>query len=286
MPRVTAAIVTYNRDRYLPDAIESVLDQTYRDLELIVVDDGSTDGTADAIAPYEDQIRYVRLEHQGKARARNTAVSLAEGELIAFCDSDDCWMPDRLERQLPVVDERPEVGMFHGHIDLVDDDSRPLPEQTDAHRVLLARAHRHGATYAGYADNCRCFSSTIVVRRDVFDAVGLYDDELLIEDYDFYLRLVRDFPVEFLDGAPLARYRVHDGQTPDTQLGMGQIQTARKHLALLACEPEAPNVRAASRNFHLMIARSWRALGYRRRARAAAWTAVRLGSMRALRTAI
>lgn len=286
MPRVTAAIVAYNRADYLPDAIESVLDQTYRDLELVVVDDGSTDGTADAIAPFEDRIRYVRQEHAGKAAARNAAVTLAEGDVIAFCDSDDCWVPDRLERQLPVLDEHPDAGMVHGQIDLVDELLQPLPELTDAHHALLAKAHRHGASYASYADNCRCFSSTIVIRRDVFDAVGLYDGELLIEDYDFYLRLVRDFPVEFVDGPALARYRVHDGQTPDRQLGVGQIQTAEKHLALLDADPEIPDAWAARRNFHLMIARSWKALGDRRRARAAALRAARLGDPRALRVAL
>ena len=286
VPRATAAIVAYNRADFLPDAIESVLGQTYRDLELVVVDDGSTDGTEEAVAPYESRVRYVRQEHQGKAVARNTAVDLAEGDVIAFCDSDDCWVPDRLERQLQVLDEHPDAGMVHGQIDLVDDFLQPLPELTSAHHTLLARAHRRGASYASYADNCRCFSSTIIVRRDVFDAVGRYDKELLIEDYDFYLRLVRDFPVEFMNGPALARYRVHDGQTPDRHLGVGQIQTAQKHLALLDRDPDVADARAARRNFHLMIARSWKALGDRRRARAAALRALRLGTPRAFRAVI
>src|SRR5262249_49948693 len=97
---LSAAIITYNRARFLGDAIESVLGQTVGDVELIVVDDGSEDGTAAAVAPYLDRIRYVRRPHRGRAVARNTAVELAEGELIAFCDSDDRWYPDRLERQL------------------------------------------------------------------------------------------------------------------------------------------------------------------------------------------
>jgi glycosyltransferase involved in cell wall biosynthesis len=286
LPRLSAAIVTYNRARYLPRAIESVLDQTYRDLELIVVDDGSTDDTVEAIAPYGDRIRYVRQENQGKAAARNRAVCLADGELVAFCDSDDSWVPDRIERQVRTLDEHPEAGMVHGHIEVVDEFAQVLPAQTAAHRALLAGAHRHGATYAGYAVNCCCFSSTILVRREVFDAVGLYDPELEIEDYDFYLRLVLDFPVEFLDGPPLARYRLHDGQTPDEHLGLGQIHTAEKHLALLAERPGLPDARAARRNFHLMIARSWRALGDRRHARAAAVRAMRFGSVRALRFAL
>jgi glycosyltransferase involved in cell wall biosynthesis len=286
MPRVSAAIVTHNRAAYLPRAIESVLAQTSQDLELLVVDDGSTDDTPAAVEPYLDRVRYVRRAHEGKAASRNAAVQLAEGELIAFCDSDDCWYPDRIERQLRVLDQRPDVGMVHGHIALIDGESRPLPKLTADHRALLSHAHRHGATYAGYAADCRCFSSTILVRRGVFDAVGLYDTRLPIEDYDFYLRLVLDFPVEFMDDRPLAWYRVHDGQTPNETLGAGQIQTAEKHLALLDERPDVPDAPAARRNFNLMIARSWKALGDRRRARAAAFRALRLGAPGALRAAL
>jgi glycosyltransferase involved in cell wall biosynthesis len=286
VPRLTAAIITHNRALYLPRAVESVLAQTYRDFEVVVVDDGSTDDTAAAVEPYLDRIRYVRREHEGKAAARNAAVELAQGDLLAFCDSDDCWYPDRIERQLPVLEQRPDAGMVHGHIALIDSDSRPLPKLTAEHRTLLSRAHRGGATYAGYAADCRCFSSTILLRRHVFDTVGLYDSELPIEDYDFYLRLVLDFPVAFMDDRPLAWYRVHDGQTPKQTLGAGQIQTAEKHLALLDERTDVPDARAARRNFNLMIARSWKALGDRRRARAAAFRALRLGAPAAVRAAI
>jgi glycosyltransferase involved in cell wall biosynthesis len=288
VPRLSAAIVTHNRARYVPHALESVLSQTYRDFEVIVVDDGSTDGTEEALAPYLDdrRVRYAWQENQGKAGARNAAVQLAQGELFAFCDSDDYWLADRLERQLPTFDERPEVGMVHGQVDLVDEAERPLPELTEANRAVFTDAHRHGATYAGYAGNCRCLSSTILMRRDVFDTVGLYDPYLPIEDYDFYLRVVLDFPVEFMDGPALARYRVHDGQTPGETLGAGQIQTAEKHLALLDQRPEVPDARTARRNFNLIIARSWKVLGDRRQARTAALRALRLGSPQALRAAL
>jgi len=285
VPRVTAAIVTHNRAQYLPRAIESVLDQTFGDLEVVVVDDGSTDETDQVVAPFLDRIRYVRQENQGRAAARNRAVALAQGELIAFCDSDDCWFPDRIERQLEAFDRTPDAGMVHGQVEVIDRAGRTLPDQTAAHRALLAGAHRHGATYAGYASNCRCFSSTILVRRDVFDTVGLYDPELMIEDYDFYLRLVLDYPIEFLDGPPLARYRLHEEQTAGAERGVGQIQTAEKHLALLD-QRAVPDARAARRNFHLMIARTWKALGDRRRARVAALHALRCGAPQALRTAL
>jgi glycosyltransferase involved in cell wall biosynthesis len=286
MPRVSAAIITHNRAHFLPGAISSVLDQTYGDLELIVVDDGSTDGTEDAIAPYRDRIRYVRREHSGKAAARNAAVQLADGDLIAFCDSDDLWYPDRLERQLSALDQSPQAGMVHGHVDVVDERGRPLPEWTSEQRARFSAAHREHPTYASYAFNCCCLSSTILVRREVFEHVGLYDLDLPIEDYDFYLRLVLEFDVLFLEGPALARYRAHENGTQTEVLGAGQIRTAEKHLALLERHPDIPDARIARRNFNLMIAQTWRVLGDRRRARAAAFRAMRLGSRSAVRLAL
>ena len=286
MPLVSAAIITHNRAHYLEDAIRSVLDQSFRDLELIVVDDGSTDDTEAVVARHRDpRIRYVRQRHSGKATARNAAVALARGEFLAFCDSDDAWYRHRLARQVAAFRRDPHVGMVHGHVTVIDERGREIPERTASARELLGAAHRNGATYASYALDCRCLSSTILLRRSVFDVVGLYDPELAIEDYDFYLRLVLDFDVLFLDGPPLAKYRAHDAKTADHELGSGQIQTAEKHLALLEENPGIADARRARRNFHLMIARTWRALGDRPRARSAALRALRHGAPQALRFA-
>jgi len=231
VPRVSAAITTYNRARYVPEAIASVLGQTVGDLELIVVDDGSTDDTEAAVAPYLDRVRYVRQENRGRSAARNTAVELAQGELVAFCDSDDRWLPDRLERQLAAIDRAPRVGMVHGQVELIDAEGRALPRETAEHRAVFSAAHRGPVTYAGYAWECRCLSSAILVRRAAFDEVGLYDPDLLLDDYDFYLRLALAYEIVFLDGPPLAQYRLHPEQITTYDLAMGQIQTARKHLA-------------------------------------------------------
>jgi glycosyltransferase involved in cell wall biosynthesis len=286
MPLVSAAIITHNRARYLEEAIQSVLGQTWRDFELVVVDDGSTDGTDALVAPYLDCIRYVRQERRGKAAARNAAVRLARGDLIAFCDSDDVWYPDRLERQLDALEQHPDVGMVHGHVTVIDSGGNELPDRTSSGRAVFGAAHRNGASYASYASDCRCLSSTILVRREVFDTVGFYDPDLAIEDYDFYLRLLLHFDLLFLDSEPLAKYRAHAAKTLDIELGSGQIQTAEKHLAMLESRDDIPQARLAERNFNLMIARTWRALGDRRQARAAALRALRLGAPQALRLAL
>src|SRR5439155_13490896 len=140
---------TYNRANYLPEAIESVLSQTHRDLEVIVVDDGSTDETEAIVRPYLGRIRYARQENGGRSAARNTAVGIAQGEFVAFCDSDDRWLPDRLERQLEALAGRPEVGMVHGQVELVDAEGRLLADETEAHRALFTAAHRKPVSYAG-----------------------------------------------------------------------------------------------------------------------------------------
>lgn len=286
MPLVSAAIITHNRARYLEDAITSVLEQTCRDFELIVVDDGSTDDTDVVVAPYLDRIRYVRQEQRGKAAARNAAVQLAQGELIAFCDSDDAWYPDRLARQLTAFEQAPDVGMVHGHVTVIDSAGRVLPDRTAAVQSEFGSAHRNGATYASYASDCRCLSSTILVKREVFETVGPYDCELAIEDYDFYLRVLLEFDVLFLDSEPLAKYRSHSDKTGERELGSGQIQTAEKHLAMLDSRDDIPQAWLARRNFNLMIARTWHVLGDRPRSRAAALRALRLGAPQALRLAL
>jgi len=286
MPLVSAAIITYNRAHYLDDAIASVLGQTFDDFELIVVDDGSTDDTQAVVARYGGRVRYVRCEHGGKAAARNTAAALAQGQFLAFCDSDDLWYPDRLARQVRVLRADPRIGMVHGHVDVIDADGHPLPERTAAGRAVFGAAHRKRATYASYAFDCRCLSSTVLLRREVFDAIGLYDCDLPIEDYDFYLRLVLAYEIAFLHGPALAMYRAHDEATDDRVLGSGQIKTAEKHLAMLDARTDIPDARRAKANFNLMIAQTWRALGDRRRGRPAALRALSLGAPKALRLAL
>jgi glycosyltransferase involved in cell wall biosynthesis len=238
-PAVTAAITTYNRAGLVVEAVESVLAQTYRDYELVVVDNGSTDRTREALEPYGDRLRYHRQENLGRAGARNTAMRLATGRYVAFLDSDDLWLPDKLARQVGVLDARPAVGLVHGQLELIAEDGSPLPRETVAHRRLFSRAHRRGATYAGYALECRCLTSTVMFRADVLARVGGYDPGLALEDLDLYLRVLLDSEVVFLDGAPLARYRVHAAQTANEELARGRIEVLERHLTTAPAQARA-----------------------------------------------
>ena len=257
---VTAAITTYNRAAYLPGALDSVFAQTRAADEVLVVDDGSTDDTQEVLAGYRDRIRVVRQENAGRSGARNTALREARGWFVSFLDSDDRWTPTKLERQVPVLEAEPGVGLVHGHVEVIGADGETLADETAQHRELFSAAHKDGVTYAGYAFDCRCFSSAVTLRVDAVETVGLYDTALLLDDYDLYLRLALDSRIVFLEGEPMALYRHHEGQMTTYELTMGQIQTAKKHLALLDARADVPDADRARRNFLLMLARSYAVL--------------------------
>jgi glycosyltransferase involved in cell wall biosynthesis len=273
---VTAALTTYNRAHFLPGALESVFAQTRPPVEVLVVDDGSTDDTPNVLAQYADRIRIVRQANGGRSAARNTAVREATGRFLSFLDSDDRWLPHKLERQVPVLESDDGVGLVHGHVDLIGPDDEPLPEETARHHEAFSAAHREPVTYAGYAFDCRCFSSAVTVRVDAVREVGLYDPELLLDDYDLYLRLALSWRIVFLEGSAVALYRHHPGQMTTYELTMGQIQTAEKHLRLLAAHDDVPDRELAHRNFELMLARSWAVLADQRRSRRHLLKALRL----------
>src|SRR5439155_282727 len=176
---VTAAITTYNRAPFLDGALESVYAQTFDDYEVLVVDDGSTDDTREVLSRHRDRARIVRQENLGRSSARNTAVREARGRYVSFLDSDDRWLPDKLAREAPVLESDDRIGMVHGHVEVIGEDDITLTGETARHRELLAAAHRKAVTYAGYAFDCRCFSSALTARVEAIRGVGMYDPALL-----------------------------------------------------------------------------------------------------------
>jgi len=131
-PLISVVIPTYNRAAYLGRALQSVFAQTFKDFEVIVVDDGSTDNTADIVNAWKDKIHYFYQKNQGRAVARNKGIELAKGKYIAWLDSDDEWYPDRLARQVPVMEKNADTGMTLGHIDFIDQDNKKLDKLTQA----------------------------------------------------------------------------------------------------------------------------------------------------------
>ncbi len=176
---VSCIVPVFNGERYVAETIESILGQTVPPLEIIVVDDGSTDGTQEALRPFGDRIRVLSQENQGPSGARNHGLEESRGEFIAFLDADDLWVADKLERQLHLMDARPDLALCSGHIksfwiDELDHERRQL-EHHPYHqsRALLSPC-------------------TVLTRRDVFERVGRFDPELRNgEDTDWFMRAMK-----------------------------------------------------------------------------------------------
>ena len=201
MPTVSVIIHTYNNEKFIAETVESVLNQTYKDYEIIVVDDGSVDGTRDALMPYMQKIRYHYKENGGIASAKNAGISLSETEFIAFLDHDDLWVPDKLQLQMEHFNENPQIGLVYAKYTSFRDgkELRTKPEKGYSgwiFKELLSKSFIQ--------------TSTVVVKRECLDAVGPYDETFSLGDeYDMFLRIARKFQCGFVDKG-LTRYRVHD----------------------------------------------------------------------------
>ena len=187
-PTVSVIIPTYNRARYLTGGVGSVVAQDYGDREIIVVDDGSTDGTPAVAAGLGSAVRYVRQENRGPAAARNCGIRASRGRYIAFLDSDDLFLPGKLSAQVRAFEERPEAGLVYTGCRLIDEDGHPLQE-------------RYGAYLFGWVYHDLVFGEclptpSVMVRRDVLDRVGGFEENMRwAEDLDLWRRVARHYPI-------------------------------------------------------------------------------------------
>ncbi len=180
-------IATFNDARYLPQAVSSALAQTWRDFEVVVVDDGSTDNTREVLEPFRGRIRYLHQANQGLTASRNKGIEVARGEILAFLDSDDFWDPTLLKKQVAVLDSRPEVGLVHSWVKLVDVDGKPFGTEGRAPIALDDRVKAFQRLLMG---NWMC--GNVSIRRRCFERVGGFDVEVFHpEDWDMYLRIAR-----------------------------------------------------------------------------------------------
>ena len=184
MPSVSVIIPSYNCAHYLPKAIESALAQNYADLEIIVVDDGSTDDTPNVVTPYLDRITYIRQANKGLPGARNTGIRAAKGEFIALLDSDDSWLPEKLIRQMPLFED-PAIGIVYTDFCVLYADGRTLPSYL-AERPLASE----GFVLDNYIRSRFLFPSTMVLRREAMEQCGLFDEKMLAaEDVELFARI-------------------------------------------------------------------------------------------------
>jgi len=176
--RVSCVITVYNGERHLGEALASVLGQDYRDFECIVVDDGSTDATPQVVGASAHEVRYVRQENGGHACALNRGVRQARGELVAFLDHDDRWLPHKLARQVREFDARPGLDACFAHAHNFLDPGQPVPPDTSG--LKIGKPVPAGVP------------GTLMARRSLFDAAGLFDERLSHAHGPDWLQRVRE----------------------------------------------------------------------------------------------
>lgn len=232
LPTVSVVIPAYNRARYLRQAVDSVLDQDYPDLEVLVVDDGSTDDTPGILASYGPRVHAVTQKNAGPSAARNRGVREAAGELVAFHDSDDLMLPGRLRAQAALFAKNPDLGLASADYLKIGPDGEALGSDrlSLADRLRLAS----GVCYRNFFA-----TPTVMVRRACLKATGLFAEDLSFgEDWDLWLRLLSRFPARHLP-VPLAAIRFHSQSIVATLSPQNFDQwrevIERDHARLAAC---------------------------------------------------
>jgi glycosyltransferase involved in cell wall biosynthesis len=224
MPKVSVVIPTYNRASFLFESINSVLKQTLQDIEIIVVDDGSTDDTREMVMKYFPMVRYIYQENQGVSIAFNNGINLALGEYVAIFADDDIMLEDALEKSVTFFNQHPEVGFCHGQNYTIDENGQSLRLRTTrGPRVTFIRSGKEEIANLLFRDSIQ--ASTVVIRRSCFQKVGLFDTNLRGgEDWDMWIRLSRYYPVGYLS-EPLVKVRIH-AQNLQSQ---GNIDSLKKN---------------------------------------------------------
>lgn len=209
MEKVSVIIPTYNRANLIERSVRSVLSQTYKNIEVIVVDDGSKDNTEEIIKAIGDErIRYYRQENGGAAKARNTGVSLATSEYIAFHDSDDVWREDKLLKQMNFLNENPQYGMvycdfmFHK----MDGSSSIIPNDVNIIGEL------DGDIFFTLLINNTVGAPTMLLRKNLFENLGGFDTSLsCLEDWDFAIRFSENYYIGYINEVLMDAYQQADG---------------------------------------------------------------------------
>jgi len=211
-------IPTYNRADLVQRSVQSVLNQTYRDFEIVVVDDGSTDATREAVTQFCDaRLRYVRHEaNRGVAAARNTGIEAARGECVAFNDSDDEWMPHKLERQMGVlstVDER--VGVVYSDMWRVHGSDGRRRKYYRAQHIMPADGVVHERAL-GFGIGC--YVQTAVIRRECFEKAGMFDEGIApLEDTEFIMRVSRHYHFYHIAEPLVTQFMLAGSLSQDTE---------------------------------------------------------------------
>ncbi len=202
-PMVSVVVPAYNAEKTIESALNSILEQTFQDFEVIVVDDGSKDGTPRVVREMEDsRIRLFEQENQGAAVARNRGIEESRGELIAFLDDDDLWYPEKLEKSVRVLQQAPEIGLVYHRYLLMDVHTGKQRPGKVFHYTGPESALEYIPSFSGV------HTSTVVTRRSVLEKVGVFDPLMKRgQDVDLWLRIMEEYPLREIPEV-LSEYRM------------------------------------------------------------------------------
>jgi len=259
---LSVVIATYNRAHTLSRAVRSVLDQTYKDFEIVVVDDGSKDRTAEVVASFNDtRIKYIKHDrNRGVSAARNTGINATTSKYVAFQDSDDVWLPEKLDKQMAIFKEAPpSVGVVYtGFLKIAGGSVAYVPGPS--------LTKKDGRIY----DSLICRGNYVtpqaaVVRRECFEKAGLFDENIrCFEDWELWLRISECYEFKCVDQPLVIVY----GGTEDSLLG--NLDAAAEGLELIT-KKHWRNIRDKDRrllaSYYISVANNFRSMGQFRRAR-------------------
>ena len=215
MPKVSVIMPSYNHEKYVGEAIQSILDQTYQDFEIIITDDGSSDRTVEAIKQFTDpRIKlFIFPENKGACEAANNCVKNTTGELVAMISSDDAWFPHKLEKQVEFLEQHSEIGGVFSYAQFIDDDSQDIESKHDYETFLQPNRTRfewlrHFFLYG----NCLCHPS-VLIRKHCYEEVGYYDERFAqLPDYEFWIRLCMKYQIHIIPET-LIKFRLFKNKT-------------------------------------------------------------------------
>ena len=215
--KVSVIIPTYNRGEVLDQAVKSVLAQTYKNYELIVVDDGSTDNTSRILRKFGNKIRYFSKLHGGVSSSRNFGLEKSEGSWVAFLDSDDYWLPEKLERQIQYVQE-------HQNILIVQTDEKWIRNGVPVNPIKKHRKYS-GWIFSKCLPLCIVSPSAVMIHQRIFNDVGVFDENLPVcEDYDLWLRIAYKYQIDLIPEKLIVKTGGHSDQLSRQYWGMDRYR--------------------------------------------------------------
>lgn len=236
---VSVIIPAYNHQNYIVECIESVLNQTYTNIQLIVINDGSKDNTAEVVRNYINENNLVNIEffsnhNQGLCKTLNFGIKKSKGDYIAILASDDSWLPRKIEEQISLLENNIAIGLVYSDAYIIGGNVKTTHKYSDykpSIKKKFLNSIQNVNVYKSLLIENFVLASTVLMRKSVIDNIGDFDVSLLFEDYDMWLRITRKYPISYID-QPLGYYRMHNSNMSNSKKIMlrGTRQILSKHL--------------------------------------------------------